>query len=142
MYYRGSLRRALADLMYHCSPDMLVDLYSPLHHAEEAEARAEEAQEEAAMAEDMTAKSITESKQQIETLCRQLKDTRRQLGNTIKEGRQLKERLLANSDELLATRMATKEARKAWEEEKIHIFERERKVMTSYKESMGFCCNL
>ena len=40
------------------------------------------------------------------------------MGKAIEEGRQLRERLSANSNEMVAVGLAAKEAKRAWEEEK------------------------
>ncbi|RRT74715.1 hypothetical protein B296_00005568 [Ensete ventricosum] len=44
----------------------------------------------------------------------------------------------ANSDELVAARLATEKAKGAWEEEKNQTSEQERRVVASYKESKGY----
>ncbi|RRT56059.1 hypothetical protein B296_00027914 [Ensete ventricosum] len=55
---------------------------------------------------------------------------------------QLKEQLSANLDQLAVVHLATKEAKKAWEEEQSYVAEQERRVMASYKEFDGFHCSL
>ncbi|RZR93728.1 hypothetical protein BHM03_00022312 [Ensete ventricosum] len=52
-----------------------------------------------------------------------------------KEHRELKEQLSASFNGLVATRSATKEARKVWEEERSYVTDWERRVVASNKES-------
>ncbi|RWW86752.1 hypothetical protein BHE74_00004459 [Ensete ventricosum] len=118
--------------------ELALELNLTLHCVEQAKAQVKEAQDEAAMVEDIAVKSIAEGEHQYEALHRELKDAHWQLGKAIKESRQLKEWLSANSDELLDACLAIEEVRKAWEEEKSYASKRERRVVASYKEFEGF----
>lgn len=64
------------------------------------------------------------------------------MGKAIEEGKQLRERLSANFNELVVACLATKEAKGAWDEEKNQASEWVRRAMASYKESEGFQCDL
>ncbi|RRT55053.1 hypothetical protein B296_00036716, partial [Ensete ventricosum] len=89
--------------------ELALELNLALHCAEQAKAQVKEARDEAAMVEDIAVKSITEGEHQYEAHHRELKDAHWQLGKAIKESRQLKEWLSANSDELLDACLAIEE---------------------------------
>ncbi|RWV86366.1 hypothetical protein GW17_00051747 [Ensete ventricosum] len=118
--------------------ELALELNLTLHCVEQAKAQVKEAQDEATMVEDIAVKSIAEGEHQYEAHHRELKDAHWQLGKAIKESRQLKEWLSANSDELLDACLAIEEVRKAWEEEKSYASKREMRVVASYKEFVGF----
>lgn len=85
---------------------------------------------------------MVETDEQVKVLHRELRDTHRQLGEAIEEGRQLREQLSITSDELVVAHLAIEEVKGVWEEEKNQASERERRVVVSYKESEGFQCGL
>ncbi|RRT40108.1 hypothetical protein B296_00055890 [Ensete ventricosum] len=68
--------------------------------------------------EDEVMESVAEAKEWVEILCWMLRDILQLSGEAIEDGKQLKEKLLTNFDELVATHLATEEVKRVWEEEK------------------------
>ncbi|RWW37640.1 hypothetical protein BHE74_00057216 [Ensete ventricosum] len=65
--------------------------------------------------------SVAEAKERVEILCWMLRDILQLSGEAIEDGKQLKEQLLTNFDELVATHLATEEVKRVWEEEKNQV---------------------
>lgn len=119
-----------------------LDLGLAIRRIEKSKARAEEARDTVATIEDKATESVAKGEERIEVLCCELRDICSQLGETIEEGRQLRERLSANSDELMVAHLAIEEAKGVWEEEMNQASKWEKRVVTSYNESKGFQCSL
>ncbi|RWV98683.1 hypothetical protein GW17_00038454 [Ensete ventricosum] len=65
--------------------------------------------------------SVAEAEERVEILCWMLRDILQLSGEAIEDGKQLKEQLLTNFDELVATHLATEEVKRVWEEEKNQV---------------------